>query len=241
MKILFKKENHQKTQVSENDISKAISYCKKYVNDNYQFLNNKNNYDTDDLISEGLLGLTIALDKYDSSMGPSFLSYAKFRIRGTILDYLRLIDPLSRKKREQIKHLDEEFRKYSNSCLNRGKKVDKFDFYKEKFDLSLEEVLEIESEVFNVNISLDSNGAENMISSNFNKGFYNKIENKDLLNYLLENADLSEKYRKFIDLFYYKGFTGKEIAKELEISEGGVTYVKRQVNLKLKEVLDNLD
>src|SRR5205085_7970487 len=48
----------------------------------------------DDLISAGTLGLIYAVDHYDGRV--SLNSYARYRIRGAMQDYLRGIDPLSR-------------------------------------------------------------------------------------------------------------------------------------------------
>ena len=43
----------------------------------------------DDLYSEGLVGLVEARDRYDSTRGASFSSYAMIRARGRMLDFIR--------------------------------------------------------------------------------------------------------------------------------------------------------
>src|SRR3970282_561514 len=52
--------------------------------------------DKDDLFSFGVLGLLEAIDRYDSSKGVSFYSYASIRVRGAILDGIRAVHPLPR-------------------------------------------------------------------------------------------------------------------------------------------------
>lgn len=54
---------------------------------------------TDDLASAGTLGLIAAADRFDSSRGLAFSTYARHRIMGAILDFLRTEDPLSRSAR----------------------------------------------------------------------------------------------------------------------------------------------
>jgi RNA polymerase sigma factor for flagellar operon FliA len=55
--------------------------------------------DLDDLVSEGVLGLLEAAQKFDPTRGIQFRTYAEPRIRGAIQDSLRRIDPLPRTMR----------------------------------------------------------------------------------------------------------------------------------------------
>lgn len=54
-----------------------------------------------DLVSAGVLGLIEASSKFDSSRDASFSTFAKFRVRGAILDSLRSLDWGSRALRRQ--------------------------------------------------------------------------------------------------------------------------------------------
>ena len=57
--------------------------------------------DLDDLVSLGTLGLIDALAKYEQGREVLFSTYARFRIRGAILDYLREVDWVPRSVREK--------------------------------------------------------------------------------------------------------------------------------------------
>ena len=57
--------------------------------------------DVDDLIAWGTLGLLDALDRYDPGREALFATYARFRIRGAILDQLRVLDWVPRSVREK--------------------------------------------------------------------------------------------------------------------------------------------
>ena len=57
--------------------------------------------EVDDLISVGVLGLIDAIDKYDSTRGAKFKTYAEFRVRGAILDELRSMDWVPRSVRQK--------------------------------------------------------------------------------------------------------------------------------------------
>jgi RNA polymerase sigma factor for flagellar operon FliA len=59
--------------------------------------------DFDDLVSAGVVGLIQALDRFDREVNVKFRTYAKYRIRGAMLDFLREEDPLSRSERAKLR------------------------------------------------------------------------------------------------------------------------------------------
>src|SRR5271168_3014945 len=67
----------------------------------------------EDLVHAGVIGLIDALNKFDSSKHVQFGSYAKFRIRGAILDSLREMDWGPRELRRKARRVEEAERKLS--------------------------------------------------------------------------------------------------------------------------------
>lgn len=63
--------------------------------------------DRDDVLGAALLGLADALTKRSPDDLRPFAPYAHTRIRGSILDYLRVIDPLTREQREKAARGDD--------------------------------------------------------------------------------------------------------------------------------------
>jgi RNA polymerase sigma factor for flagellar operon FliA len=59
------------------------------------------NVDMEDLVQAGVIGLIDACRNYDSSKDAQFSTFAKFRIRGAILDSLRVLDWGSRTLRKK--------------------------------------------------------------------------------------------------------------------------------------------
>jgi RNA polymerase sigma factor for flagellar operon FliA len=57
----------------------------------------------DELISAAWVGAIAAVDSFDNSRGVDLGTYAAWRIRGAIGDYLRSLDPLSRHHRRSVK------------------------------------------------------------------------------------------------------------------------------------------
>src|ERR1700757_2632644 len=64
----------------------------------------------DDLVHAGILGLIDAIDKYDPGRNVQLKSYARFRIRGAILDSLRQMDWSPRNLRRQARRIEEAHR-----------------------------------------------------------------------------------------------------------------------------------
>jgi RNA polymerase sigma factor FliA len=65
--------------------------------------------DKEDLINVGVIGLMSAIEKYDSTRNVQFDTYARFRIRGAVLDELRARDWVPRSTRSKESRLEEVF------------------------------------------------------------------------------------------------------------------------------------
>jgi RNA polymerase sigma factor for flagellar operon FliA len=59
--------------------------------------------DLDDLVSAGTIGLIAAIDRFDPERNVQLKTYAEYKIRGAIVDYLRSRDGLSRDDRKRSK------------------------------------------------------------------------------------------------------------------------------------------
>src|SRR5581483_8396418 len=60
----------------------------------------------EDLVSAGTLGLIAAIDRYDPRQGVKLKTYAEHKIRGAILDSLRVLDWAPRQKRRRAKQIE---------------------------------------------------------------------------------------------------------------------------------------
>ena len=78
--------------------------------------------DFNDLVSIGLEELVKLAKRYDSSLNDNFWGYAKQRVQGGMLDYLRSLDIVSRASRKLIKAIDYAIEEYM--LLNEGEPTD---------------------------------------------------------------------------------------------------------------------
>jgi RNA polymerase sigma factor for flagellar operon FliA len=66
--------------------------------------------DREELVHGGVLGLIDAARRFDPAFGCSFASYAEIRIRGAVLDQLRVLDWVPRSVRSRGRVLDRAYR-----------------------------------------------------------------------------------------------------------------------------------
>src|SRR2546425_9552681 len=60
----------------------------------------------DDLVSTGVVGFLGALDTFDPRHGTDFSVYALTRIRGSMVDFVREIDPVGRVTRRKLREME---------------------------------------------------------------------------------------------------------------------------------------
>src|SRR2546427_12365101 len=111
MSVLHTLANRTPRSKSRKERQKEVALSRyaplvKYVVDRLA-LHLPKSVERDDLISAAIIGLFDALEKYDSSKGTKFETYAIWRIRGAILDELRSLDWASRSIRRKARNIEE--------------------------------------------------------------------------------------------------------------------------------------
>ncbi|CAM2812197.1 RNA polymerase sigma factor FliA [Helicobacter burdigaliensis] len=183
-----------------------------------------------DLISIGTEELIKIARRYDENLNDSFWGYAKSRVYGAMLDYLRSLDCLSRYTRTLVKKIDYEILKYYN------------EHQEEPSNEYLSEVLEVEidkikdarnaSEI-RVNLPL-----EEQLNFYEEEKIYDKIEKEELIKIIEQVLSVSNKNEQLvIQLYYYEELSFKEIAEVLEVSESRVCQIHKAMIKKVREYL----
>ncbi len=103
----------------------------------------------EDLLQAGMVGLIDALNKFDSEKNVKFASYAKFRIRGAILDSLREYDWSPRDLRRKSRQIDTVVQKLQTEL---GRTASEPELAK-ALGLSLEEFQALTNEIRGLEIS----------------------------------------------------------------------------------------
>ena len=183
-----------------------------------------------DLLSWGVFGLIKALDKFDDSKGVKFVTYANIRVRGEMLDMMRKewVQRSPGSYQSFKDRVQQRVEQVLEARLNSGdKNVKPHDLLSESattYLLSLDEVMTKES----VNVSDNSPSFEQGLEEQEEYGFLNQI---------VQNLD--EDAQKFIDLYYRKGFSQKEISIKMNYSEAKMSRIHVKVLKQLKGMLPN--
>jgi len=204
------------------------------------------NIEINDLISEGILGLIDAIEKYDDDRGVKFETYAITRINGAILDALRALDWVPRAVRQRARELERVYQ-HLEAALGRAATEDEVAGQmgmtakelqtllikiKGTTVLSLEEFLPNEKgyEIPLVDTLKDQQSDVTSL-----------VESEEIKGNLVRAVDsLPPQERTVISLYYFEGLTLKEIKSVLEVSESRVSQIHAQAVIHLRAKLRNL-
>jgi RNA polymerase sigma factor for flagellar operon FliA len=199
----------------------------------------------DDLVSYGILGLIDALDKFDLEKNVKFETYAQMRIRGAMIDQLRKNDWAPRSLRQKARQIEGAYRTLENK-LGRAPTddevadtigVEKENLLKTLGDISALSVLSLEELLENrMETRAASLNEENKISHGSPpEQLFEAKEVKRLLKEAI--AELPERERLLVALYYYEDLTYKEIGRVLDISESRVSQLHTRAVLRMKKRL----
>lgn len=184
-----------------------------------------------DLVSIGTEELIKLARKYDQNLNDSFWGYAKSRVYGAMLDYLRGLDCMSRHTRTLIKSINKEISKYYNEHQEEPDNA----YLSKVLNEDIEKIKEARnaSEIYGI-LPLD----EELSAAQEDKT-YNKIEKQELIGIIqniLESASKNEQL--VIQLYYYEELSFKEISEILEISESRISQIHKSVIRKIRAYLE---
>ena len=196
----------------------------------------------EDLVSAGVVGLIDAFSKFDQSKQVQFKSYAQFRIRGAILDSLRMLDWSPRELRRKGRAVEEAIRATTQRL---GRAPSEQEIAAEmlltlsEFQQLLGDLKGLEIGRLNMERSEDSGDQELAFlpGSPEEDPLFRclKGEMKQRLADAVE--DLPERERLVLTLYYYDELTMKEIGLTLGVVESRVSQIHSAAVLRLRVAL----
>jgi RNA polymerase sigma factor for flagellar operon FliA len=184
--------------------------------------------DFSDLSAIGTEELIKLARRYDESINDSFWGYAKTRVYGAMLDYLRSLDILSRASRKLVKAIDYAVDEY---MLTHDEEPTDEELAL-KLDESVEKIHEarIASNIYTVMPLHDQLqvGDEGAALAQVEKDELVEVIKKVLSGY-------KEREQMIIQLYYFEELTLKEISDILDITESRISQIHKSVIRKIKE------
>jgi len=200
----------------------------------------------EDLVHAGVLGLIDAVDKFDPTRHVQLKSYAKFRIRGAILDSLRATDWSPRRLRKQARLIEETFRNLSTELGRSPSEAE----IAQRVGLGLLEFQQLLGELHGLDLgSLQpehSEEFEEAVDCTYQPNgpeenpFFQCLQS-ELKSFLAEAMkSLEEKERQVVALYYLEELTMKEVGSVLGIGESRVSQLHSLALVRMRARLQEL-
>ncbi len=198
--------------------------------------------DQEDLIESGIVGLIEAAEKFKENKGVKFKTYAFHRIRGSVLDYLRLQDWVPRSVREKD-NLIKEAHNLLEQKLSRSPRheeiAEALGISCSKLDKMLADI-NMCSMLYIEDINFSSDG-DSRINAN---EIFKDSKTTEPLNAMelqeeqetLERAitELRPNEKLVITLYYYEDMLLREIADVMDLSESRVSQIHHRALMSIR-------
>lgn len=201
--------------------------------------------EVDDLVGAGAMGLLDAVRKFDARKHVKIETYARYRIRGAILDGLRSFDTASRDMRRKNKKAESVYR-YLEVKLGRAANDAEM---AEAMGISLKKWYRTVQELQSMGVDwlrpmqaaeMKLPDEDSIVAENQEDPFdlcYRR-EQRDALNQAL--ARVSERERVVVTLYYQQDLTMKQIGEQLGIDESRVSQIHSAALAHLRHKVEGL-
>ncbi len=222
--VLWQRFREGDEQAREELICYYLPLVQQVVNRFAPFL--PHSVEVEDLISYGIVGLISAMERFDPDKNVKFETFAYWRIKGEILDFLRKEDIIPKHQRVKIKQVKN---KYLELGILPGDQEGE-ERVAEDLGMDLEEVKEAIrlSHLTNLISLNESIGEEIMLEDAIPSPGdpYEKVE-KRLVREFIENliSKMDKRQQVILDLYFNEGLTLREIGQILDLSEGRVSQL----------------
>ena len=197
-----------------------------------------------DLVNAGVIGLLEAYRAFDPTKNAQFSTFAKFRIRGAILDSLRALDWGSRSIRRRAREIA-EVTSQLESKLGRSPSSQEVAV---ALGISLTSLNEIQKDLSSLFVvgqevasSIEGGSVVDLIESApsiWENPFemYQKKEEKELLAKAI--SELPEREQLILSLYYVEELTMKEVAEVVGLATSRVSQIHSAALVKLRKALE---
>lgn len=195
----------------------------------------------DDLVHAGILGLIDAVDKFDPQKNVQLKSYARFRIRGAILDSLRELDWSPRHLRRKARLIEEATRELSSELGRSPTEAE----IAAKLGVSLEEFQQLLGDLRGLDIgSLQIEAGETgeelaaLVAARTEDDPFHQAARTEMRAILADAiGTLDDKERQVLGLYYLEELTMKEVGLILDIGESRVSQIHTAALIRLRSQL----
>ena len=210
--------------------SLAVEYLPAVKNMAYKMkMRLPSSVDVEDLVAVATEELIKVARRYDPKKNDNFWGYVKQRVQGSMLDYLRSLDLVSRGDRKIIKDIEKEIVNYYNKYQTEPDN----EYLAEKLNLPIEKIKKarIAGEIYNV-MPIEE-------QLNFFDDVQKKVEEEELIDIIKKTlSTMPKREQTIIQLYYFEELSLKEISEILDITESRISQIHKEVIRKIREKLN---
>jgi RNA polymerase sigma factor for flagellar operon FliA len=199
--------------------------------------------DREGLVNVGIIGLMEALEKFDSDRNVQFETYARFRIRGAVLDELRLQDWVPRSVRTKDGKLEKAFHTLQKTLGRPPDEEEVADYLR----ITLEQYFKLLDETKGIPLIsqedltpdyIETHGVSEVLKTVELENPLDGLVGKELQHRLKQTIEaLPQKEKLVISLYYDDEMTMKEIGAILDLTESRVCQLHTQAILHLRSAM----
>lgn len=193
-------------------------------------------YDLEDLVSDGIMGLMAAAERFDPERGVKFETFATYYIKGAILDNLPKLPTVPKSQRMQAAMAQAQAETDGDAPVDEGEQAES--------DANVL-VNQIQQLTYSYILSLDapagSDGEENF-------SLLNQLGASDTIQHEMELEELQQLLRLTIEqlpvqerttlrCYYFQKMSFNEIGQKLGLSESWVSRIHRRALEQLRQKL----
>ena len=191
----------------------------------------------EDIYGAGVLGLIDAVERYDSTRGVAFTTFAELRVRGAILDNLRSLDWASRGARRRSRELQTVYAQLEQELQRPATEVE----VAERMNVPVSEVYQTLQEARGLSITAldeadDATGLSpaDTVAASEPSPFDEVLTTEQKRRLSDAISRLPERERQVIALYYVDELTMKEIGSVLNVTESRVSQLRSQAIVRLR-------
>ena len=206
------------------------------------------NVEFDDLVGFGQFGLLDAINKYDPDKNVKFKTYAVTRIRGSMIDELRVLDWVPRSVRQKAREIEDAImqvesklgRPATDAEISDSMGISEDEFQQTIMRVSGTSVLSLDDVWYSGDDSDHVSIGDSIESpSSFNPDVI--VEREEIRRVIIESIkELPKKEKMVLVLYYHEDLTFKEIGQVLNVSESRISQLHTKANMRLRAKLTNI-
>jgi RNA polymerase sigma factor FliA len=194
-----------------------------------------------ELMSVGMVGLIDAAGRYQTSLGVPFDAFARRRVQGAMLDWLRNLDWAPRSARKQRRDVDAAIARVRGELKREPSAAEiaaALGVSESSYEQMLDQIRAAEVVMIRPLESGEGDGSVLDVAIDPDESAHVRLERAEIREHLAQAiAELPERERQILSLYYQEELTLAEIGAVIGVGESRVSQLRTQAIARLRSRL----